>query len=283
MAIQFGVNTWTWVSPFKTADKHLFPKIKHMGFDLVELAVEDPALIDAREVASSLWNNELGATVCGAFGPNRDLSHEDAAIQQNSLDYIQTCLRICQQIGAKVFAGPMYSSVGKARQIPADERKRERDRAIANLKKAAVMAEDHGVILGIEPLNRFEIDMVNTHQQALAMVRAVNRKNVQIHLDSFHMNIEEKDSRAAIKACKGRLCHFHASESDRGTPGTGQVDWQGIAKGLKATKYDGAVVIETFTPMVKEIAKAAAIWRKLAPSQDALARDGVRFLKRLLK
>ncbi len=283
MAIKFGVNTWTWVSPFKTSDTHLFSKIKHMGFDVVELAVEDPTLIDGRTVAARLWDLGLGATVCGAFGPSRDLSSDDSARVDESLEYIRACLRLCQQVGCSVFAGPMYSSVGKARQLPRDERKREWDRAVANLKRAATLADDHGVVLGLEPLNRFEIDMVNTHQQALSMMKAVGRKNVQIHLDTFHMNIEEKCVQTAIKACKGRLCHIHACENDRGTPGSGQVNWQGFARGLKAAKYDGAVVIETFTPLVKEIAKAAAIWRPLASSQDALARDGVKFLKKLLK
>lgn len=283
MAIQFGVNTWTWVSPFKTADIKLFPKIKRMGFDLVELAVEDPALIDARKVAAALWDNGLGATLCGAFGPTRDLSHENKKIQQQSLDYIRTCLTMCEQLGCRVFAGPMYSSVGKARQLPPDARKRERDRAVANLKKAAAMASDRGITLGLEPLNRFEIDLCNTHEQALRIVAAVGSPWVQVHLDTFHMNIEEKDVEKAVRACKGRLCHIHASESDRGTPGTGQVDWEGLARGLKSVRYNGAVVIETFTPRVKEIARAAAIWRPLAPSQDSLAGDGLKFLKKLLK
>jgi len=282
MAISLGVNTWVWVSPFKTADTNLFPKIKRMGFDTVELAMEDPSLVNARIVAAALRDAGLSATMVGAFGPSRDMSHEDRRVQQEALDYIRTCVNMCEQMGIRIFAGPLYSAVGKARLLPPEERARERDRSISNLKKAAAMAFDYGVTLGLEPLNRFETDMVNTHQQALAMVRAVGSRSLQVHLDTFHMNIEEKDTEAAVKACKGRLCHVHASESDRGTPGTGQVDWQGLARGLKSIRYNGSVVIETFTPAVKEIAKAAAIWRPLAQSQDVLARDGFKFLRKTL-
>ena len=109
-------------------------------------------------------------------------------------------------------------------------------------------------------------------------------KNVGFHLDSFHMNIEEKNSYDAIKRAGNRLYHFHACENDRGAPGSGKnIDWEGIAKGLKEVNYSHEAVIESFTPKTKSIAAAAAIWRQLAPTQDALAQDGLAFLKKTLK
>src|SRR2546423_236998 len=116
-----GVNTWTWVSPFKTSDAHaLFPKIKGMGFDMVEIALEDPALVDAGEIRKFLLDNELKATVCGAFGPSRDLASEDPSAVQGCLDYIDEALDFAAGVGANILAGPMYSAVGKARQVPPD-------------------------------------------------------------------------------------------------------------------------------------------------------------------
>src|SRR5690349_17117127 len=131
MPIAFGINTWTWVSPFKTENaKTLFPKIKEMGFDLVEVALEDPSHVDADVLRDLLLDNGLGVSVCGAFGPSRDLTSEDPAAIENSLEYIERALEISATVGASVFAGPMYSAVGKARQVPPDQKKREFDMAV---------------------------------------------------------------------------------------------------------------------------------------------------------
>ena len=112
----------------------------------------------------------------------------------------------------------------------------------------------------------------------------IGLNNVGFHLDSFHMNIEEKNSGDAIRRAGNRLYHFHACENDRGAPGSGvNVDWQNIAAALKEVNYKGEAVIETFTPKTKSIAAAAAIWRTLAPTQDGLAEDGLAFLRKTLK
>jgi D-psicose/D-tagatose/L-ribulose 3-epimerase len=282
MAISFGINTWTWVSPFRTENaKTLFPKIKEMGFDLVELAVEDPDHIDADAIRELLLDTGLGVSICGAFGPNRDLTSDDPANVRNSLDYIERCLEIGSTVGASVFAGPMYSSVGKARQVPADQKKREFDMAVAGLKEAGMLGQKYGLTLAIEPLNRFETDLVNTAAQAREMIDAVDSPAVKVHLDTFHMNIEEESVLEAIRLIGKDLAHVHASESNRGTPGMALAAWEQMEQGLREIDYSGAVVIETFTPEVKEIARAAAIWRPLALSQDRLAADGLAFLKDL--
>jgi D-psicose/D-tagatose/L-ribulose 3-epimerase len=137
------------------------------------------------------------------------------------------------------------------------------------------------VTLGIEPLNRFETSFINTHQQAIELVDRVDHPNCAIMLDTFHMNIEEKSIGAAIRATGQRLCHLHSCENDRGAPGSGNVAWDEVKQALADINYDGPVVIESFTADAKSIAKAAAIWRKLAPSQDALAQDGLAFLRGL--
>lgn len=283
MSIRLGVNTWVWTAPFRTETVKLFPKIRNMGFDVVELPIEDPALIDIAAVGEGLKRSGLACTTIGAFGPDRDLTHDDPKVQENCLDYIETSLAMAAAWSAPVLAGPMYSAVGKARLVPPDQKKREWERAVTNLRKAAKMAANAGVRLAMEVLNRFETDLVNTAEQAARMIRDVGDKTLGIQLDTFHMNIEEKSAAEAVKKAGSRLYHVHASESDRGIPGSAKADWAGLAKGLKAVRYDGAVVIESFTPDVTSIARAASIWRKLAPSQDALAKDGLKFLKKLLR
>lgn len=142
-------------------------------------------------------------------------------------------------------------------------------------------AAPKGIKLAFEPLNRFETDMINVVAQGLRFIEDVDRANVGFHLDTFHMHLEEKDSAQAILQAGDRIFHFHACENDRGVPGTGQVYWREIAQALKEVRYSGPVVIESFTAEVKEIARAVCIWREIAPSQDAIATQGLKFLKSL--
>ena len=157
------------------------------------------------------------------------------------------------------------------------------DILVENLGLLAAHAGDHGVTLCVEPLNRFETSFINLASQAVEVVDRVNHPACQIMLDTFHMNIEEKSLGDAIRLAGHRLKHFHACENDRGAPGSGNVTWDQVKQGLADIGYDGPVVIESFTAKVQSIARAAAIWRLLAPTQDALASDGVRFLRRLLE
>lgn len=278
--IQFGVSTWLWTSPFTTASiETLFPKIAGMGFDVVEIAVEDPSLIDVKAVKQGLDNNGLKATVCGAFGATRDLTHEDAAVHQQSFSYIAYCLDICAALGTHFFGGPMYSAVGKARMVPDDQRKKEWELAVTNLRIVCEMAAARGLQIAIEPLNRFESDLVNTAEDACRLVQDINHPGARIMLDGFHMNIEERDVEKAIKAAGSKLIHLQVADNYRGTPGTGQTNWQAYRKGLEAIDYKGIVTIESFTPDNKELAGAVCFWHPMADDQDEFAREGLRFLK----
>ena len=286
MPISIGVNAWIWTSPFTTDGEGLalLDKVKQMGFDTFEFGLEDPSHVDPGKLKAKLQETGLRLVVCGAFGPDRDLTHEDSAVRNNSLNYIGHALKICQQAGAKVLAGPMYSAVGKRRHVSADQKKREWDLAVEGLKKAAQQANQMGIRLAVEPLNRFETDLINTADQCKRLLDEVGDKSVGFHLDSFHMNIEEKNSYDAIKLAGDRLYHFHACENDRGAPGSGRnIDWDGVSKALREVNYQGEAVIESFTPKTKSIAAAAAIWRPLAQTQDALASEGLAFLRKTLK
>ena len=277
-----GVNAWVWTSPFTAASLPLLAKAEAMGFDAFTIPVEDPAGIDAAAVRSALQGSGLRVHVTGAFGPTRDLTHDEPRFREESLAYLRATLALCEQWGARLLVGPCYSAVGKRRHVPPEQRKLEWERAVGGLRRAGQMAADHGVTLAVEPLNRFETDLVNTAEQLVRLLRDVAHPAVKGHLDTFHMNIEEKDIAAAVRRVGADLVYVDASESDRGVPGSGQVDWGGLARGLSEVGYAGDCVIESFTPECRTIAAAAAIWRPLAPSQDALATDGLRFLRGLL-
>jgi D-psicose/D-tagatose/L-ribulose 3-epimerase len=284
LSINFGVSTWLFTSPFQTSSiAELFAKIAAMGFDMVEIAVEDPAMIDGQAVKDALIKYKLKAVVCGAFGPSRDLTNDDPAIHQNCFKYIGDCLDLCVLWDTKFFAGPMYSAVGKARMLPPTERKAEWNLAVSNLRIVCQMAAERGLEIALEPLNRFESDLVNTAEDVMQMVNDISHPAAKVILDGFHMNIEEPNIEAAIKTVGDKLIHVQVAENYRGTPGTGQTNWDAWKRGLEAIKYNGTVSIESFTPDNKELAQAVCIWHPLAESQDKFASEGLAFLKQWAK
>lgn len=281
--MKFGVNTFVWVSPCTTtAVRDLAPNVKSMGFDILEISIENPDLIDINVVREILKENQLEGIVCGAFGPNRNICSSDPEIRENAQKYVLWLIDAAAQLASETVCGPMYSSVGKDHIEDPIERQKEWQRAVSGIKEMAEAAQKKGVKLALEPLNRFETDMINVVSQGLRFIDETGMENVGLHLDAFHMHLEEKDSADAIRKAGKKIFHFHACENDRGIPGTGQVRWNEIAKALKDINYQGPVVIESFTNQVKEIARAVCIWREIAPSQDAIAVQGLKFLKSLL-
>ena len=278
--IKFGVSTWLWTSPFTTASAYnLFPKISEMGFDVVEIAVEDPSLINIKEVKQLLKQHNLKADICGAFGPTRDFTHADESVHENCFSYIESCLDLCTEVDTRFFGGPMYSAVGKARMVSPEQRKVEWDLAVKNLRKVCSMAETRGLQIALEPLNRFESDLINTVDDLLRLIKDINHPAAAIMLDGFHMNIEEPDVEEAIIKAGDLLVHMQVSENYRGTPGTGQTRWDAYRLGLEKINYRGTVTIESFTPDNKELAGAVCFWHPMAKDQDEFALEGLKFLK----
>lgn len=250
-----------------------------MGFDLVEIPVEDPDLIDGRTVKKALEEIGLQATVCGVFGPTKDLTHEEDSVHQNCFRYIEKCFELCNILEIGFLAGPMYSAVGKARLVSAEQRKIEWQRAVQNLGKVCQSAHGRGLSIALEPLNRFESDMVNSAEDVMRLVHDINHVSAMVLLDGFHMTIEEKNIGDAIRTVGSKLIHVQVSENHRGIPGTGLTPWDDFQKGLADIGYHGPMVIESFTPEIKELAAAVCIWKNLAENQDVFATDGLKFLK----
>ncbi|MGH3948542.1 MAG: TIM barrel protein [Pseudonocardiaceae bacterium] len=278
-AYPLGLSTFVLASPFSDADVGLFQKVADLGYDVIEVCVEDPALLTAAVITEAAARSGLSVGVCGAFGPDRDLSHEDAERRKSAMTYLKLCVDLAQAVGSPHVAGPMYSATGKARLLPQDERRQQRAWAAESIREVADYAADRSIRLAIEPLNRFETDMVNTVEQGLELCAAVDRANVGLLIDTFHMNIEEKNLGDAVRMGADKVYHVQVSENDRGTPGSGHVPWSEFFGALDDIEYDGQVVVESFLPTVAEIARAVSLWRPVAESMDALAEDGIAFLK----
>jgi D-psicose/D-tagatose/L-ribulose 3-epimerase len=276
--MNFGINTFLFKSPFTTESISLFPKFREWGFDSVEIALEEPGHIDARIVKKALDDNGLTCcSVCAAMGPDRDLrgSKQD---QQNALDYLKGTMDKMAELNTSVLAGPLYSAVGRAEAVEEEEYKKQWEIVVEHFKTLSAYASERKIKLAIEPLNRYETDFINTCSQTMQMLEDVGNDALMILLDTYHMNIEEKDSAKAILLAGKKLAHFHACGCDRGTPGNDHISWDPIVAALKEIGYNKAAVIESFTKDVKVIAKAASIWRKFEPSQEDIAVKGVRFL-----
>jgi len=277
----FGASTWLWTSPYRSANVELLENIAALGFKAVELPIEDPALIDAAALRPVLKALDLKVHVCGAFGPGRDLTHSDAAVRASGRAYITACLDIAAELGAGFFAGPMYSEVGKARQLPDDEREREWDLAVSELRQMSVEAAARGLAIALEPINRFETDLVNTTADSLRMIRDIDHPAAKVMIDSFHMTLEEADLGAAIRAAGKDLIHVQVSENHRGVTGTGLTPWNVFRNALREIHYEGSVVIESFTPDNRDLAGAVCIWKRFTPTQDEFAARGLAFLQQL--
>lgn len=278
--MKLGINTWAWTSPATTEKlETLIPHVAELGYDAVELPVETPGDFDVVRARSLAEAYGLEISICGVIGAERDLLLPETRAQ--GADYLSTCIEIAEAAGSPTLVGPFYSAVGRCWRATPEERERDVARLAGLLRDLGERAAAHGVSLGIEPLNRFETSFLNTTRQGIALVERVDHPSVGLLLDVFHVGIEEKSPGDAIRDAGDHLVHLHACENDRGTPGTGHLPWEDMAAALREIGYDGKVVIETFSDSVEAIARAAAVWRPLAPDPDTLARDGLRFLRRL--
>lgn len=279
--MRLGINTFLFTSPFTNESVKLFPQFRKWGFQSVEIPIEDPSHIDPEHVKKHLRANKLVCgSVCACLGPDRDLRGTKEQ-QETSLTYMKEVMDQMVVLECPSLIGPVYSAVGRADAVPPREYQRQWKTVVRNLKSLCKYAQKNGRQICLEPLNRFETDFINTCDQGLKMLRDVGSPALKLHLDTFHMNIEEKNQGKAIRKAGKALGHLHACGSDRGTPGSDHIDWKSIAAALKAINYKGDVVIESFTTDVKVIARAAAIWRQIEPSQKDIAAKGVKYLKKI--
>ena len=279
--MRLGVSTWVWTSPATTAVlETLLPHIASLGFDVIELPIETVGQFDVARVGELARAHGLDVSICAVIGPGRDLLVAGEA--DEGIRYLRSCIDVAQALGSPAVAGPFYSAVGRCWRSTPEERTRDVAQVARTLRGLGEYAADRGVRLGVETLNRFETSFLNTTAQALELIDRVDHPSVGLALDVFHLGIEEKHVGDALRAAGSRLVHLQVAENDRGTPGTGSLPWRDIAKALQEIGYGGRVVIETFSDRVEAIARAAAIWRPLAPDSDTLAREGLAFLRPLL-
>ncbi|MEU2613992.1 sugar phosphate isomerase/epimerase family protein [Micromonospora sp. NPDC007271] len=276
-----GVNTWVWASPLTDATlAALAAKVAGWGFDVLELPVENPGDWKPGQAAQVLADHGLGATVCLVMPPGRELVAADSATVRSTQDYLYGVVDAAAEVGSPVIAGPAYASVGRTWRLSPAERAAAYAQLRDNLTPVVEYAGAAGVTVAVEPLNRYETSLLNTIGQTLQAIGDLPHCGVA--LDLYHQNIEEADIPAAIRSAAGRVAHVQVCGNDRGTPGADHLDWPAIIAAIDEAGYTGPLCIESFTAQNATIATAASIWRPLAPTQDAIAVDGLKFLRAVM-
>jgi D-psicose/D-tagatose/L-ribulose 3-epimerase len=276
--MQFGINTLLWSARVEPHDFDRLPAIKAAGFDGIEVPVFDPTAFPAAALRQALERYGLEATAVSIVPAGTGLGDADAAARRRAAGHVRACIARCAEAGIRLLSGPLYFPVGylPGRRRTADEWAR----AVDSWQALAVDAARAGVEIGIEPLNRFETYFLNTAADAAAFCDEVAHPAVGLLFDTFHANIEEKTIDGALRTAARHIKHLHTCENDRGIPGSGHVDWRRFFAAVVELGYDRWLTIESFGFALGELSSAAAIWRDLASTPEAIAFDGLPFLRR---
>jgi len=279
--MKYGLNTVLWVYPFSKEDLPLLKKIRDIGYDTVEMSINDHSEENISTIKNALEQYGLDSILVGIPGPEQCLFSEDEAKQKNGREYISGIIDVCKRLGSKTLVGPAYSAGIHPEMVKSDVREKAWEICVKNFRELGKYAADNDVKIAIEPLNRYETSFINTADDAIALINDIGLKSVGVQLDVYHMNIEEKNLEDAIVRTGKLLYHMHVPEHDRGTPGTGHTDWKGVARGLEKISFEGAIVIESCDPKIgSPIAEMGAIWRTYDDGQEAIAVKGYDFIKK---
>jgi len=276
--MKFGVTTYIWTLEFNLSHLALLPRIKEGGFDGVEIPLFRPQGFPASEMRKGIEANGLECTVSAVLLDGLSLISQDPEVRRKTRVHLSDTIEAAAEAGAKMIAGPVYSPLG---YLPG--RRRTTDEwnwAVEGYQSIAETLAANHVTLAIEPLNRFETYFLNTAADAAALCDQVGHPNVGILFDTFHANIEEKNIADGCRALGKHLKHVHTSENDRGTPGSGHVEWNAVFQTLRDLRYNGWLVIEGFSFALGDLSAAARLWRDIETTPEIIAFEGVKFLRR---
>jgi D-psicose/D-tagatose/L-ribulose 3-epimerase len=270
----FGAHAFIWAGEWtpEGAEK-VIGGAAEAGLDFVEIPLLRPESMDVTATRALLDRYGIGCNCSLGLPEAAHLPSEP----EKAESFLESAVDVAAGLEAPVLCGVLYAHLGTLTGRPPQEGELEDVARV--LKNVARYAAERGVSLGVEAVNRYETYLINLAEQADAMLDRVGEPNVFVHLDTYHMNIEEKGFYDPIVATGERMRYIHLSESDRGTPGTGNVHWDEVFRGLKAIDYDGYLVMESFAAINEDLAGATALWRDVVGDPETLIRDGLSFLR----
>ena len=276
--MKFGMNLLLWTGEMNDDMIPVCESLKKGGYDGVEVPIFN------NELDYGVWGQRLDdiglkRTAVTIRKEEDNPISPDAAIRAKGVEGTKKAIDCCVDLGAPQLVGPYHSALGFFSGAGPTED--EWKWGVDSMRKVAEHAGDANVMLGVECLNRFETYLLTCHADAAKFVSEVNHLSCRMMWDTFHANIEEKNIASAMRTCGDMMCHVHISENDRSTPGAGDVKWDETFDALKKANYDGWLVIEAFGLALPELAAATKIWRRMYESEEQLARDGLRFMKKM--
>jgi len=276
---KFGVDSFIWTEVFNENDVWIIPKAKELGFDVVDLAIAYPEKFPLEKVLRAKESCGIELVTTTTLGAETNLISPDSAIRESGVKHMKKMIDINKAIGSKITGGVNYAGWGCLTRKP--RTKQEWEWSVTAMKEVADYAENEwDGIIAVECINRFETHFLNVAEDALQYCKDVGNENMKVHIDCFHMNMEEKSFSGAVRTCgKQYLGYVHVNENDRGIPGTGLVPFKEFFTALRDIGYEGPLTIESFDMKFEELAGNCAIWRKLAESGEALAIEGLKNLK----
>jgi D-psicose/D-tagatose/L-ribulose 3-epimerase len=270
----FGAHAFVWTAEWDARGAELaIPAAAAHGLDFIEVPLLEIEGFPLRETRSLAQAHGVAITTSLGLPADRHMPFNP----DGALRYLSGAIELAAELGSDTLTGALYTHLGTLTRKPPTEE--ELAVCVTTIKAAARVAADHGITLGVEALNRYETYLVNTADQLIELIERIDEPNAFAHLDTYHMNIEEKGFRLPIERVGDRLGYIHLSESDRGTPGSGNVDWDDVFAGLREIGYRGRLVMESFAAVNEAIIGATAIWRPVAEDPDALIRDGLAYLR----
>lgn len=274
--MKYGMNLLLWTGELNDELLPVLELLKRLGYDGVELPMFNLGL-DYQRWGRILDDLGLARTAVTVRGADDNPISPDAAVRARGVESNKRVLDCCHAVGATTLVGPFHSAIGVFTGVgPTPD---EWKWGVESMRLVAEHAGQSNVTLGVEPLNRFETYLLNTHADAARFCREVQHSNCRMMYDTFHGNIEEKCPTLALHSCADMLCHVHISENDRSTPGQGNVKWCENFDALHQIRYNGWLVVEAFGLALPELAAATKIWRRMFQSEEQLARDALAFMK----
>jgi D-psicose/D-tagatose/L-ribulose 3-epimerase len=275
---QLGIHMMVFTSEWTpTSARDAFARAKQAGFDALEVLILDPATIDTKMTADLAQEYGMKVVAASTGSLDADLGSDDPAIVTAGEDLLLRCIDLAADMGATALGGPGFSAIARYSASPA---KGAFDQAVKSYTRVADAARATGVRVGLEALNRYESNFINTLEQAAQVVRAAGPDALFVHADLFHMNIEERDLGEALRGVRDVLGYVHVAESNRGALGTGNTDWKLVFGTLAEIGYTGPITFETFSPSVlgPEMATLVALWRDPWQDPDEVAAAAHHFL-----
>jgi D-psicose/D-tagatose/L-ribulose 3-epimerase len=275
---RLGIHAAVFVGGWSGAEcRRAAEAARSTGYDVLEIPALDPAAIDLADTRTVLDDAGISGVCSLGLDFDADVSSADPEVARRGEERLLAALDVAAGLGGGYLGGVVYSALGKYDR-PLDPRGREA--MVGALGRVAARAKDAGVTVGLEPVNRYESNVVNTAAQALEVIDDVNADNLVVHLDVYHANIEEESIGAAVRSCGARLGYVHVGESHRGYLGTGSADLDGLFAALREVGYAGTVTFESFSRAVvsDDLSDRLAVWRDLWTDGEDLARHARDFM-----